>query len=74
MGKRKSKRGGRRPGAGRKPLGEEHLKRINVMLTAEQIDLALAFGNENLSAGVRRAIDAMHAESKRQFFGDPKDQ
>jgi len=69
MAKKRYNHGGRRPGAGRKPLGEENMKRVDVLLTTEQIDLAKALGNENLSAGVRFAIDKTLKERIRDFFG-----
>jgi hypothetical protein len=52
--KAKSKRGGARPGAGRKALG---FKRINIMVADSHIDKAKRIGNQNVSLGVRKALD-----------------
>jgi hypothetical protein len=52
--KAKSKRGGARPGAGRKALG---FKRINIMVADTHISKAKRIGNDNISLGVRRALD-----------------
>jgi hypothetical protein len=52
--KAKSRRGGARPGAGRKPLG---FKRINIMVSDNHIDKAKRIGNQNISLGVRKALD-----------------
>jgi hypothetical protein len=49
-----SKRGGKRPGSGRKAMG---VKRINVMLSPNHVIKAYRLGNANVSRGVRKALD-----------------
>lgn len=57
-----SGRGGRRPGAGRppslNPLRDHHIR-----LTMEQVAAIRAFGNGNLSAGVRRMYEELLADT-----------
>ncbi len=53
--KAKSNRGGARKGAGRKSLG---FKRINIMVADSHIDKAKRIGQDNISLGVRRALDS----------------
>jgi hypothetical protein len=55
--KAKSKRGGHRPGAGRKPIGDKPMLRKQVLLTDENIAKANAKGGGNLSLGIRIALD-----------------
>lgn len=55
---RKSKRGGRRVGAGRKAAdAAKGLKRVNILLTPWQIKKAIKIGAGNLSVGIRRALN-----------------
>ena len=49
-------RGGRRDGAGAKPLHSEPMRRVNVMLDEETIAKAELIGSGNLSAGLRNAV------------------
>ena len=49
-------RGGKRDGAGAKPLHTEPMRRVNVMLDEETIAKAELIGDGNLSAGLRRAV------------------
>ena len=53
---KKSKRGGRRKGAGRRPFGENNLVRINVMLGESDLQRARWIGEDNVSLGIRRAL------------------
>ena len=48
--------GGRREGAGRKPIGDTPLIRCQILLHADEIEKARALGAGNLCAGIRRAI------------------
>lgn len=57
--------GGRRPGAGRKPLGEDKMVRLNVMLENKHIDKAARIGEGNVSRGIRLLIDAEMKRTKR---------
>ena len=50
--------GGARPGAGRKPLGDEPMERRTVTLPAAAIATLEQLGQGNLSAGIRAAIAA----------------
>jgi len=63
--KKKGQHGGRREGAGRKPLPEGHTSAVTVRLTATHIEKAErwqdAHGSENFSAAVREMIDAADA-------------
>jgi len=51
-----SKRGGKREGAGRKPIMDEAMTRVNVMLDEATINKAKAIGGGNLSEGLREAV------------------
>ena len=51
-----SKHGGRRKGSGAKPLHDEPMRRVNVVLDAATIAKAEAIGGGNLSAGLREAV------------------
>ncbi len=58
MDQLKSSRGGRRLGAGRKPLGDKPLRRYQVMLSEEHVKKAKRLSvDNNLSAGVRFAVE-----------------
>lgn len=52
----RSEHGGKREGAGRKPLGDAPMRRVNVMLDAATIAKAEQIGGGNLSAGLREAV------------------
>jgi len=52
----KSKRGGARPGAGRKADGAPKTEQKNLRLDRETVARAKAIGDGNLSEGVRRAV------------------
>lgn len=52
-----NRRGGARPGAGRKPLNGEPMRSVQVRLTDAQIALLRERGGGNLSAGVRSLLD-----------------
>ena len=56
MSKPKSKRGGLRDGAGRKPIGDKNLVRHNVMLGQADIEQARIVGKGSISAGIRLAL------------------
>ncbi len=58
--------GGRRKGAGRKPLGEEKMTLVNVRLSEEHIEKVSRLGAGNISAGVRRAIQNAAGEKRRR--------
>lgn len=60
------KHGGKRPGAGRKPVDPNGTQRIQALLTREQIELATEIGQGNLSRGIRRAIE--YWDSRRPQF------
>jgi hypothetical protein len=49
-------RGGKRDGAGAKPLHTKPMRRVNVMLDEETIAKAELIGDGNLSAGLRSAV------------------
>jgi hypothetical protein len=51
-----SKHGGKRKGAGRRPLGPAKLQRADVRLSTDDIAYLRALGAGNLSAGVRRLV------------------
>ena len=51
-----SKHGGAREGAGRKPIKEEPMTRVNVMLDDATIAKAKQIGGGNLSEGLREAV------------------
>ena len=51
-----SKRGGKRDGAGAKPLHDDPMRRVNVMLDGETIAKAEKLGCGNLGAGLRDAV------------------
>lgn len=53
---RKRTHGGKRKGAGRKPLGDKSLSRINVMLGDQDLQRARWIGEGNISLGIRRAL------------------
>ena len=59
---KKSKRGGKRPGAGRKPLGEKPLVRTSFCLTEDQLKTIRAQGG---SQWIRKLIDAKEKENLR---------
>ena len=56
----KKSRGGKRPGAGRKPTGINTF-RYQAMLTPELAEKARRIGAGNLSAGLRLAIEKCEA-------------
>lgn len=62
MAKRKKKHGGRRPGAGRKPLPEGPTTKVAVTLPAEHIAKVVAWQDahdcESFSDALRQIIDA----------------
>ena len=51
-----SKHGGKRVGAGAKPLHTEPMTRVNVMLDEATIEKAKMIGAGNLSEGLREAV------------------
>jgi hypothetical protein len=56
--KKRAKRGGKRPGAGRKPLTPEGRHQLNIRVTPEQLERwTSAAGDEPLAAWVRRTLD-----------------
>jgi hypothetical protein len=57
-----SKYGGKREGAGRRPLGPAKLQRVDVRLSGDDIAYLRALGNGSLAAGVRRLV----AESRKK--------
>ena len=64
----KKTRGGPREGAGRKPLGDGPMTRYQVMLDISTVVKLRAFGDGNLSAGIRlaaRLIDVKGIASRR---------
>jgi hypothetical protein len=50
------KRGGIRPGAGRKPLHGQRMVRKSVVLDLATVEAAQRLGDGSLSAGLRRAV------------------
>jgi len=64
-----TKRGGARPGAGRKPVGAA--AETSVLLTAEQHATAAALGDGNVAAGIRVALD-LAAQQPDQAAGAPQ--
>lgn len=57
--------GGKRKGAGRKPLGSSPMKRVVVTLSDAHITKASNVGQGNLSAGLRLAVDKLPDVSER---------
>lgn len=61
MAKRKKKHGGRRPGAGRKPLPEGHTTPVTVHLPAQHIAKVVSWQDardcESFSDALRQIID-----------------
>jgi hypothetical protein len=53
---KRSEHGGKREGAGRKPMKEEPMTRTNVMLDEATIAKAKLIGGGNLSEGLREAV------------------
>lgn len=62
-------RGGRRPGAGRKPIGEQLTLPVTVTLLPDQIAYLETVGEGNMSLGIRRLIEwhksAQHTNADR---------
>ena len=56
---KKHRKGGKREGAGRKPLGPSKMRRIQVTLADNHIEKASRIGNGNVSAGIRTAVDKL---------------
>lgn len=57
MAKAKHKRGGYRPGAGRKLIGDEPRVRINITLPHSHRQRAKQLGQGNVSLGISRALE-----------------
>lgn len=56
MPSNRSEHGGKREGAGRKPLKADPMTRVNVMLDDGTIAKAKLIGDGNLSEGLREAV------------------
>lgn len=56
MPSKQSDHGGKRDGAGAKPVHGEPMRRVNVMLDAGTISKAEVIGGGNLSAGLRESV------------------
>ncbi len=56
MPSNRSEHGGKREGAGRKPIKDEPMTRVNVMLDAATVEKAKQIGGGNLSEGLREAV------------------
>lgn len=56
MPSKPSEHGGKREGAGRKPIKDEPMTRTNVMLDEATITKAKLIGGGNLSEGLREAV------------------
>lgn len=56
--KPKKPHGGKREGAGRKPIYKVPMGRYTVRLTAEQVKFAEKLGGGDMAEGVRVALDA----------------
>lgn len=52
-----SKRGGKRPGAGRPPIGDLPGKRINVYLEPHEIAILKKLGKGSVTAGIKKLIE-----------------
>lgn len=63
-GKSKNGQGGRRPGAGRKPLGDAALVYTNVGLPREQIE-ALDKQQTSRSAAIREIVDEWYRRTHK---------
>lgn len=62
----------RRYGRGRKPMYNEAMTRINVMLDADTVARAAALGGGNLSAGLRLAVAAVARKSPLELGAGEK--
>ncbi len=56
MPSKRSEHGGKREGAGRKPMKDAPMTRMNVMLDAATVEKAKQIGGGNLSEGLREAV------------------
>lgn len=56
MPSKRSEHGGKREGAGRKPMKDEPMTRVNVMLDDATVAKAKMIGGGNLSEGLREAV------------------
>lgn len=64
-------RGGARPGAGRPREYREPLYRVTVTLPGSYIDQLRAYGNRNLSDGVRRLVEECRTPSGDFWYRMP---
>jgi len=62
------RRGGRRPGAGRPPAYTEPLVRKTVALPKSYAAQLAAFGQGNLSEGIRRLVEFAYTSTGRPWF------
>ena len=64
-------RGGRRPGAGRPPAYTEPLLRKTVTLPVSYVERLTAFGNGNLSEGIRLLAETAYTSTAKLWLGEP---
>lgn len=63
--RKKDNRGGFRPGAGRKPINDARMERIQIAVTPRQLTTIKRIGQGNASAGARVAIDAYTTQEEK---------
>jgi hypothetical protein len=51
--------------AGRPPMGDEPMKRVNVMLSEKDLERASALGGGNVSLGLRLALERAEQAAKK---------
>lgn len=64
-------RGGRRPGAGRPPAYTEPLVRKTVTLPVSYVEQLTAFGDGNLSEGIRLLAETAYTSTAKLWLGAP---
>jgi hypothetical protein len=52
-------RGGKREGAGRRPIGDGPMQRVTVYLPRAYVDWARVEGNGNVAEGLRRLLEEL---------------
>lgn len=64
-------RGGRRAGAGRPPAYTEPLVRKTVTLPVSYVEQLTAFGDSNLSEGIRLLAETAYTSTGKLWLGTP---
>lgn len=52
-------RGGKREGAGRRPIGDDPMQRVTVYLPRDYVDWARTEGGGNVAEGLRRLLEEL---------------